>query len=79
MKPALPVRIDRMPVESRKPRAGPLLDIEEAIACGINSIPFEWWKHMPVSPSSEPVKAIRDSIRMAGYTIGVAGRDVSKE
>lgn len=65
----LPTRVDRMPIEMRKPRAGPLVEIDEAIALSLNGIPYEWWKRLPISENSDVVKAVRDGIRMAGYKI----------
>lgn len=74
MKPALPTIVDRMPVSSRKPRAGPLLDPDEVIACALNGVPYEFWKKMPVKPSSEPVREVLNALRLAGYEITAAGR-----
>lgn len=69
MKRNLPSIVDRMPVSSRKPRAGPLLDPDEVIAMALNGIPYEWWKHMPLSESSQPVREILNGLRLAGYKI----------
>ena len=74
MKPsALPASIDRMPPSSRKPRAGPLLDPDEVIACALNGVPYKWWrdhKHEPpLSPSSQPVREVLNGLRLAGYEI----------
>jgi hypothetical protein len=69
----LPASIDRMPVESRKPRAGPLLDIDEAIAHSLNSVPYKWWRshkgEPPLSETSQPVLAVIQGLRFAGYKI----------
>ncbi len=65
----LPPSIDRMPVASRKPRAGPLLDPDEVIACALNGIPHEWWKKMPVSEHSEVVREVLNALRLAGWKI----------
>jgi hypothetical protein len=65
----LPRSIDRMPLEARKPRAGPLLDPDEAIALSLNGVPFEWWKHMPLSENSVPVREILNGLRIAGWKI----------
>jgi hypothetical protein len=63
------MRIDRMPVESRKPRAGPLLDPDEVIACALNyAMQFEFWKR-DITPHSQVVGAITDGLRMAGWKI----------
>jgi len=68
MKPALPIIIDRMPLQARKPKAGPLLEPAEVIASAINySLAFEW--KGPVSENSVPVKAILDGLRYAGLKI----------
>lgn len=72
---ALPASIDRMPIAHRKPRAGPLLDADEAIAIALNGVPYEFWKHMPLSPSSQPVREVINGLRLAGYDITVAGRE----
>lgn len=70
MKPeALPTRTDRMPLPMRKPRAGPLLDPDEVIACALNGVPYEFWKRMPLSPSSQPVREVINALRLAGYKI----------
>lgn len=65
----LPHAIDLMPLEARKPRAGPLLDPDEVIACALNGIPYEWWKKMPVSESSKPVREVMTALHLAGYKI----------
>jgi hypothetical protein len=65
----LPPSIDRMPIEQRKPRAGPLLDPDEVIACSLNGITHEWWRHMPLSASSIPVREVLNGLRLAGYKI----------
>jgi hypothetical protein len=69
----LPTSIDRMPLSSRKPRAGPLLDPEEAVMHSLNFIPYKWWRthknEPPLSVTSEPVRAVIDGLRMAGYKI----------
>ncbi len=70
----LPVRIDRMPPEHRKPRAGPLLDPDEVIAHSLNAVPTEWWRHMPLAADSLPVQAVIDGLRLSGYKIVVKGR-----
>ena len=67
----LPTRIDRMPLELRKPRAGPLLDPDEVIACSLNyAMQFEFWKR-EIGANSQVVTAIRDGLRLAGYKIEV--------
>lgn len=69
----LPRSVDRMPVEARKPRAGPLLDPDEVICASLNAIPFKWWRshknEPPLSETSEPVRAVREGLRLAGYKI----------
>lgn len=69
----LPRSVDRMPVEARKPRAGPLLDPDEVICNALNSVPFKWWRDRknvpPLSETSEPVRAVVDGLRLAGYKI----------
>lgn len=73
MKQQLPRRIDRMPLELRDKRAGPPLDPDEVIACALNGVPFKWWrthpKEPPLSETSEPVRAVTDGLRLAGYKI----------
>lgn len=73
MKRTLPTSIDRMPVEARKPRAGPLLDPDEVICTALNGITYQWWrthkKEPPLSETSEPVRAILQGLRLAGYKI----------
>lgn len=71
----IPTRIDRMPPDHRKPRCGPLLDPDEVIAHSLNAVPTEWWRHMPLSADSLPVKAVMDGLRLAGYEITVKGRE----
>ena len=69
----LPRSIDRMPVEHRKPRVGPLLDPDEVIAHSLNSVPFKWWRshrnEPPLSETSIPVTAVLQGLRLAGYKI----------
>ena len=67
----LPSRIDRMPLPLRKPRAGPLLDPDEVIACALNyAMQFEFWKR-EINCGSQVVRAVVDGLRMAGYKIEV--------
>jgi hypothetical protein len=69
MKPStLPVSIDRMPLEARKPRAGPLLDPDEVIACALSMVPYRWSGRL-LSESSIPVRAVLDGLHQAGYKI----------
>jgi hypothetical protein len=69
----LPSSHDRMPIESRKPRAGPLLDPDEVIAFSLNGVPYKWWRthknEPPLSETSEPVRAVKEGLRLAGYKI----------
>lgn len=69
----LPTRTDRMPLQSRKPRAGPLLEVREAIATSLNGVSWKWWrdhpKQPPLSETSEPVIAVEQGLRFAGYKI----------
>lgn len=71
----LPLSIDRMPLQSRKPRAGPLLEPDEVIAHSLNAIPWKWWRshknEPPLSETSEPVRAVLNGLRLAGYKIVV--------
>jgi hypothetical protein len=70
----LPVSRDRMPVESRKPRAGPLLDPDEVIACALNyAMQFEFWKR-EINEKSQVVAAIEQALRVEGYEIVAAAR-----
>lgn len=66
---SIPTIIDRMPIEARKPRAGPLLDPDEVIACALNyAMQFEFWKR-EISPTSQVVAAVTDALNKAGYKI----------
>lgn len=69
----LPKSLDRMPLPSRKPRAGPLLDPDEVIATALNGISYRWWrmhpKCPPLSDTSQPVRSVIEGLRMAGYKI----------
>lgn len=74
MRDALPQSIDRMPPEHREKRAGPLLDPDEVIAQSLNAVPFKWWRDRknsapPLSETSQPVRAVIDGLRFAGYKI----------
>lgn len=70
---SIPARTDRMPVESRKPRAGPLLEPDEVVALALNGVPFKWWREHkrqpPLSHNSLPVTEVFAGLRMAGYKI----------
>jgi hypothetical protein len=71
---SIPDSIDRMPLESRKPRAGPLLDPDEVIACALNyAMQFEFWKY-EISETSQVVHAIRQSLKLEGYEIVPVGK-----
>jgi hypothetical protein len=69
----LPSSRDRMPLEMRKPRAGPLLDADEVVALSLNGVSFKWWRshsnEPPLSETSEPVRAVIEGLRLAGYKI----------
>lgn len=43
------------------------LSPEQVIAVALNSVPYEWWRHMPLSETSKPVLAVKDALRLAGY------------
>ncbi len=61
--------IDRMPLESRKPRAGPLLDPDEVIACALNyAMQFEFWKR-EINETSQVVHAVLQALKAEGYKI----------
>ncbi len=68
-----PEAVDRMPIEARKPRAGPLLDPDEVIAMSLNGVPFKWWREHknepPLSHDSEPVRTVMQGLRLAGWKI----------
>lgn len=70
MKP-FPPSVDRMPLSLRDKTAGPLLDIDEAIFNGLlYAMKYEFWKApRRLTANSLPVKAIRDAVRLAGYSI----------
>ena len=74
MTDSLPRSIDRMPVEHRKPRAGPLLDPDEVIACALNyAMQFEFWKR-EITENSQVVAAVRQSLTLEGYEIVPIGK-----
>jgi hypothetical protein len=71
LKPARPpFLIDRLAlVLARRPRAAPLLDAGEAIACGLNyAMQFEFWKR-EITEDSQVVHAVKESLRLEGYKI----------
>lgn len=71
MKPSRggPLLIDQIaPLLLRKPRAGPLLDPNEVIACALNSIPYEFWRQ-PLSEDSIVVHTILDALKKTGWKI----------
>lgn len=71
----LPTRIDRMPLALRKPRAGPLLDPDEVIACALNyAMQFEFWKR-EINEKSMVVHAIEEALRREGYVIVPKGKE----
>jgi hypothetical protein len=66
---SIPVSIDRMPLEARKPRAGPLLDPDEVIACALNyAMQFEFWKR-EINERSQVVHAVLQALKAEGYEI----------
>lgn len=69
MKPDKAHLMERLATVFRKPTAAPLLDPQEAIACGLNyAMQFEFWKH-EISPESLVVKAVMMAIDLEGYVI----------
>lgn len=64
----LPVIVDRMPLEVRKPRAGPLLDPDEVIALALSSVPYRW-SGRALSETSQPVQEVLTALHLAGYKI----------
>ena len=71
MKPSRPPPvIDRLAaVLLRGPRATPLLDPGEAIACGLNyAMMFQFWKR-EITENSMVVHAITEALRIEGYKI----------
>jgi hypothetical protein len=71
MKPSRggPLLIDQVaPLLLRKPRAGPLLEPNEVIACALNSIPYEFWKQK-LSEDSIVVHTILDALKKTGWKI----------
>lgn len=75
MKRALPSIVDRMPLQQRKPRAGPLLDPDEVIACALNyAMQFEFWKR-EINEKSQVVQAIEKALQAEGYEIVPIGRE----
>lgn len=74
----LPTSVDRMPVEARKPRAGPLLDSGEVIACALNyAMQFEFWKR-EINERSMVVHAIEKALLAEGYEIIAIGKQKEK-
>lgn len=69
MKPDKAQLMERLATVFRKPRAAPLLDPEEAIACGLNyAMQFEFWKH-EIAPNSTVVKAVMMALDLEGYAV----------
>lgn len=64
----LPLSIDRMPLQSRKPRAGPLLEPGEVIACALSMVPYRWSGRM-LGENSLPVRAVLQALHQAGWKI----------
>lgn len=64
----LPTSVDRMPIEARKPRAGPLLDPGEVIALALSSIPYRW-SGRALGEDSPPVREVINALHLAGYKI----------
>lgn len=73
MKSPLPASVDRMPLDLRDKRAGPMLDVEEVICASLNGVPFKWWRDHknvpPLSETSQPVRDVINGLRLAGYSI----------
>jgi hypothetical protein len=66
---SIPTIKDRMPLQSRKPRAGPLLDPDEVIACALNyAMQFEFWKQ-EINENSQVVQAVLEALKSEGYKI----------
>lgn len=62
----LPTRIDRMP----KPQAeDDRLLPRRVIALALNMVPRAWWKVLPLSEDSMPVRAVEKALDAAGYRI----------
>lgn len=75
MKRAPPSIVDRMPLQQRKPRAGPLLDPDEVIACALNyAMQFEFWKR-EINEKSQVVQAVEKALQAEGYEIVPIGRE----
>ena len=69
MKPDKAKLMERLATVFRKPRAAPLLDPEEAIACGLNyAMTFKFWER-EISPDTMVVKAVTMSLDLEGYAI----------
>lgn len=64
----LPLSVDLMPLDARKPRAGPLLDPDEVIALALSAIPYRW-SGRALSETSVPVVEVMTALRLAGYKI----------
>lgn len=70
MKPSRqPPVIDQLaPLLLRKPRAGPLLEPNEVIACALNAIPYVFWRQK-LSEDSIVVHTILDALKKCGWKI----------
>jgi hypothetical protein len=70
MKPRRQLVIDRLgAVLARSPRAAPLLQPGEAIACGLNyAMQFEFWKQ-EITEDSMVTHAVKEALRLEGYKI----------
>lgn len=59
--------IDRMPLDLRKPRAGPLIEPAEAIAIALSIVP-SMGKRL-LSPEGPEARAVLLALKLAGWKI----------
>lgn len=59
----LPRRTDRMPRETET------LTPARVVAVALNAVPYEFWKHLPLSETSEPVRSVLKGLELEGYQL----------
>jgi hypothetical protein len=66
-KPARQLVIDHLALQMRKPTAGPLLEPDEVIACGLSMVLDGPIQHL--SPKGRLVRMVLLALKLAGYKI----------